>query len=828
MDGPGMGDGVAACPDAPCLDPEWLPPDDATLLATDPLFDAAWYCSRHPEAADDPVGHFLTVGADLGYDPSAAFSTNRYFVMHPDVAIARMNPLVHFLRHGREEGRLVSASARADDTAPIPMPLPRRSDRPCILVVGHLAGEQLFGAERSLLDLLDAFARIEYSTVVVVPTTNAAYLDDVAARCTALHAMPVPLRSVGTAPDESVVDRFVDLIALYGVDAVHTNTIVPREPLLAARRAGIPAVVHAREIPHDDPDLCEWLGASADDLVASVLAEADHVIANSLATAASYPLVGATSVAPNVVDVRRFPLTADHDGPLRVGLVGSGHEKKGRREFFELARRMLPRVDCEFVLVGPTLEQAAVWQATEEVPANVRFAGYAAGPVAAMEGLDIVVNLSTCRDAFPRTVLEAMAAGLPVVAWARGGLVEQVVDGLTGFLVPFGELDQIAERVERLHGDAGLRRTMGLSGRRVVEERNSPRRLAECIRSSYGAILRTPEVRAQMATDIVVPIPTENRTHHVQPFYVGNRARFAFISGVRWLSPTRLVAASLLGRRLYLIDLDLAGRTGEITDALPTTMAGGQETIVDLVAASDADHIFTSNCENSSVTQYRVTGDRLEYVTAVDFPAADGGYCHGVGVIPNRPDLVAATMTTGMCGVHFASLVDGARPAVFREEGWRPSALMFRDDEVMAVVADRNTVSQSPFHRHHTKLSLVRVDLTGGPHAVLDELLLDAGARVDSCVFHDELLYLANQAHDQVMVFDTSGNRFRHLHDHDGFSFPHDVAVSDDGRWMAVANYGTNEIRVRPLAPPQTAGTDAAGPDAAITPPDASSASPAG
>lgn len=66
MDGPGMGDGVAACPDAPCLDPRWLPPDDATLLATDPLFDAAWYCSRHPEAADDPVGHFLAVGASEG------------------------------------------------------------------------------------------------------------------------------------------------------------------------------------------------------------------------------------------------------------------------------------------------------------------------------------------------------------------------------------------------------------------------------------------------------------------------------------------------------------------------------------------------------------------------------------------------------------------------------------------------------------------------------------------------------------------------------------------------------------------------------------------
>jgi glycosyltransferase involved in cell wall biosynthesis len=77
--------------------------------------------------------------------------------------------------------------------------------------------------------------------------------------------------------------------------------------------------------------------------------------------------------------------------------------------------------------------------------------------------------LSTRSEGLPVTVLEAMAAGLPVVASRVGGIPELVVDGETGFLVPPGDPDGLAEAIDRLLGDAGLRERFGAAGRGRVE-----------------------------------------------------------------------------------------------------------------------------------------------------------------------------------------------------------------------------------------------------------------------------------------------------------------------------------------------------------------------
>ena len=63
------------------------------------------------------------------------------------------------------------------------------------------------------------------------------------------------------------------------------------------------------------------------------------------------------------------------------------------------------------------------------------------------------------------SVLEAMAAGLPVVASDVGGVAEAVADGETGLLVAPGDVDALAGALERLLADAALRRAMGSAGR---------------------------------------------------------------------------------------------------------------------------------------------------------------------------------------------------------------------------------------------------------------------------------------------------------------------------------------------------------------------------
>jgi ubiquinone/menaquinone biosynthesis C-methylase UbiE len=77
---------------------------EADLLADSDFFDAVWYKAAHPEAVD-PISHYLHDGAAAGFDPSPSFSTKGYLNLYRDVAEAGCNPLVHYLRYGRAEGR---------------------------------------------------------------------------------------------------------------------------------------------------------------------------------------------------------------------------------------------------------------------------------------------------------------------------------------------------------------------------------------------------------------------------------------------------------------------------------------------------------------------------------------------------------------------------------------------------------------------------------------------------------------------------------------------------------------------------------------------------
>ena len=71
----------------------------------------------------------------------------------------------------------------------------------------------------------------------------------------------------------------------------------------------------------------------------------------------------------------------------------------------------------------------------------------------------------------PNSVLEAMAAGLPVLATPVGAIPEMVAEGESGFLVAPGDRLAIADRLARLVTDPALRHRLGAEGARIVRER---------------------------------------------------------------------------------------------------------------------------------------------------------------------------------------------------------------------------------------------------------------------------------------------------------------------------------------------------------------------
>ena len=204
----------------------------------------------------------------------------------------------------------------------------------------------------------------------------------------------------------------------------------------------------------------------------------DRVIAPSRSTAAYHLKVNRVApakmrVIPNFIDPDAYaPRASPGNGPapLVIGSVADITQGKRPSDLAAAARPLLER-GARLVIAGAELdpaEAARLRAAAEGLP--VELLGRRGDVPELLAGFDIFA-LASEREEMPVAVLEAMAAGLPVVAADTGGLSEMVVEGKTGFLVPPRDVAAFADRLERLAGDAELRARMGAAGRaRAVAE----------------------------------------------------------------------------------------------------------------------------------------------------------------------------------------------------------------------------------------------------------------------------------------------------------------------------------------------------------------------
>ena len=121
-------------------------------------------------------------------------------------------------------------------------------------------------------------------------------------------------------------------------------------------------------------------------------------------------------------------------------------------------------------LIGDGPLQPHVGRLAEQlgIADRVHFRGYQAEPEAALAAAELFV-LSTRSEAFPRSILEAMRAALPVVATDVGGVPEAVENGVTGLLVPPEDARALAAAIDSLLTGPALRARLGAAGRRVYE-----------------------------------------------------------------------------------------------------------------------------------------------------------------------------------------------------------------------------------------------------------------------------------------------------------------------------------------------------------------------
>ncbi len=202
-------------------------------------------------------------------------------------------------------------------------------------------------------------------------------------------------------------------------------------------------------------------------LEAALAARPGCVAMHSAAQAATFPAIAdRVRIVGNGIAVERYDLRPFADEPPTLGYVGRIAPEKGIDDVFAVgAATGLP------VRAWGLMQDRACWDAASVAHrgADVRYEGFLPTDdlQAAIGGCAAVLMTPRWVEAFGNVAVEAMACGVPVIAYRRGGPAEIVQDGVTGYLVEPGDVGGLVDAVRRL---GRIDRT---ACRRHVEERHS-------------------------------------------------------------------------------------------------------------------------------------------------------------------------------------------------------------------------------------------------------------------------------------------------------------------------------------------------------------------
>jgi glycosyltransferase involved in cell wall biosynthesis len=293
--------------------------------------------------------------------------------------------------------------------------------------------------------------------------------------------------------------RVPSLIQLLRPDVVHTNESprINRAEINAARSCGVPVVAHVRRI----------MGVSAGDRRAAL--KTARLIPVSDAAARPYREAGVPDSMIRVIhnSVPIAPLASIEDRRAwraELGLadgacwaVTSGRliRLKGNMEAIRAVALVREHgLDLRLLMLGKGPEESALADEIRRLGLAdaVVFAGWRNDLSRIIPAVDLALLPSQHDDAFPRSVIEAMAYALPVVATEYGGAQEAFVDGVSGVLVRGRGPETMAEGLTRLAGDAALRARMGHEARALAVRRFSPEAHAARVLDVYNEAVNGP------------------------------------------------------------------------------------------------------------------------------------------------------------------------------------------------------------------------------------------------------------------------------------------------------------------------------------------------
>ncbi|MGB9081053.1 MAG: glycosyltransferase family 4 protein [Desulfuromonadaceae bacterium] len=252
-------------------------------------------------------------------------------------------------------------------------------------------------------------------------------------------------------------------------DVIHIHSLKLTWSVLVARLMGLRVVFHLHELPRR----ISWLLRTA-------IGAADCVVFCSRTCADHFSAVPAKKrrIVVNALEVTDHPAVVHTAENNRIVMVGSINRNKGQDLLLKAFVR-LKNSDAELWLYGTVglsahkfVHDLKSFAETAGVADRVFFPGPTSDVYAVFARAALVVHTSW-TESFGIALVEAQSCGVPVIAHNIEGMREVVVDGSSGYLIPPGDVDSLAARIDELLADPGLRSRMGAAGRTLVRERFS-------------------------------------------------------------------------------------------------------------------------------------------------------------------------------------------------------------------------------------------------------------------------------------------------------------------------------------------------------------------
>jgi glycosyltransferase involved in cell wall biosynthesis len=367
----------------------------------------------------------------------------------------------------------------------------KECDNKKLVLLYIITKSELGGAQMHLYDLIRSLHNT-YEIHLVVG--NLGWLVD---RCSELgvvcHHLPILTRNISLLKDLRAIGEFITLVKQIKPDIIHAHS---GKPGLIARVGGaicrIPVIFTAHGWSFDPhvPKLRRNIAFVVEKLLTPLatkiicVCESDRQLAINLKVVNSDRVVTIHNGISNV----DAPLANPENNPPQSIVVARFNKQQ---KDYETLMKAIKSIDREFKILlvgtGPDWEEAKIAAQELNIGSKVTFLGDRLDVKNLLAQSQLFV-LATHYEGLSISILEAMRAGLPVIATNVNGIPEQVADGVTGLLVPHQDVNALSEAIVKLMNDPVMRKKMGDEGSKKLAKEFTIDRMINQTKLVYQSI----------------------------------------------------------------------------------------------------------------------------------------------------------------------------------------------------------------------------------------------------------------------------------------------------------------------------------------------------